>query len=84
MLNSSEIGKNIAENLPPQLISSLSTLMTILKAVGIVFLIYIIFLIISALFRLRDSARLKKLARNVQEINDKMNLLVEKVRKTKK
>jgi len=77
-INASEIGKSMFANLPPQLVGSLSTLMTILKAVGIVFLIYLIFLIIKSITAIRTNSIIKKISRNVEEINQKLDLIVKK------
>lgn len=59
----------------------LSPLVTIFKAVGIAILIYLIFLIIRALFRWKSAIDIGKIAKNVEEINKKLDLLLEK-RKT--
>lgn len=74
ILNMSEI----IEGLTPMLSDKLSPLVTIFKAVGIALLIYIIFLILKALFSWRASHRLKVIARNVEEINEKLDVLIKK------
>jgi len=74
MLNMSEI----IEGLSPMLSDKLSPLITIFKAVGIVLLVYIIFLILKALFSWRASHRLKIIAKNVEEINEKLDILIKK------
>ena len=58
----------------------LSPLVTIFKAVGIAILVYIIFLIIRALFRWKSAIDIGKIAKNVEEINDKLDLLLGKKR----
>lgn len=56
----------------------LSPLVTIFKAVGIAILVYIIFLIIRALFRWKSAIDIGKIAKNVEEINEKLDLLLSK------
>ncbi len=58
----------------------------IVKAIGILVALYIIFLIIRAISQISMAARLKVLATNVEQINQKMDLLVGKrnTRKEKK
>ena len=53
-------------------------LMWIFKAIGIVFLIYILFLILKTLFSMRANARIKSIAKNVEEINKKLDVLTNK------
>ncbi len=71
----------IIDSLNQTLMSSVSPLITIFKAVGIVILIYIIFLIIRALFRWRTMAKISNTAKNVAEINSKLDILIEKIDK---
>lgn len=80
-----EIGKNLIENLPSGVTSGLSTLITIGKAVGIAVLIYIMFLIIKAIVQIGSARRIKRIAKNVEDINKKMDILVsDKKKKIKK
>ena len=70
----------------------LSPLIIIFKAVGIAILVYIIFLIIRALFRWKSTLDIGKIAKNVEEINEKLDILTkgkstektEKIKKEKK
>ena len=67
----------------------LSPLVTIFKAVGIAILVYIIFLIIRALFKWKSAIDIGKISKNVEEINDKLDILtkgksIEKTEKIKK
>lgn len=55
-----------------------SDILLIIKAVGILIALYIIFLIIRAISQISMASRLKVLAKNVEEINSKMDLLVGK------
>ena len=74
IINTTEFIKGIS----PAILDKLSPLITIFKAVGIALLIYIIFLILKALFSWRASHRIKKIAKNVEEINEKMDVLIGK------
>lgn len=56
----------------------ISPLIVILKAVGIAVLVYIIFLIIRALFRWKSTFDIGKIAKNVGEINEKLDLILGK------
>jgi len=74
LINTTEIGGNILQGLSP----FFSPLITILKAIGIVVIIYIIFLIIKSILSWRDHSRLKKIAQNVEQINEKFDSLLRK------
>ena len=71
----------LVENLSPVILDKFSPLITIFKAVGIVLLIYIIFLITKALFRWRAVSKINKIAKNVDQINKKLGILIEKIDK---
>ncbi|MDO8516822.1 MAG: hypothetical protein Q7S33_01735 [Nanoarchaeota archaeon] len=75
---SSEVISNIISGLAPQL----APLMGILQAVGIIFLIYIIILIIKAILNIRTGFKVSKIAKNVEEINQKLDVLT-KIKKKK-
>lgn len=64
-------------------IPGFSALIQISKAVGIAVLVYIIFLIIKTLLQIGYNRKLKSLANNVEEINQKMDILVGKKLKKK-
>ncbi len=83
-INASEIGNAILGALPPQILDSVPFLITLLKIVGIAILAYILFLIISVLFRIKESFRMKKILKNVEEINRKLDLIVKKKSGTRK
>lgn len=53
-----------------------SNLVKILSAVGIILFIYFIFLIIRTISQIKHNANIKKLAKNVEEINSKMDVLI--------
>src|SRR4030042_6493200 len=69
----------IAGALNKALMDSISPLVTIFKIVGIALLIYIIFLIIRAFFRWKTTAKVSQMAKDVQEINKKMDILIERI-----
>ena len=81
----SEIARLFWENMPFQFNSGLSTILTLAKAISIVFIIYLIFLIIKSIVNIRQALRMKLIAKNVEDINHKMDLLVgHKVHEAKK
>ncbi len=53
-----------------------STLVKIFQAIGIILAVYFIFLIIRAITQINTSLRFKKLVKNVEEINKKLDILV--------
>lgn len=53
-------------------------------AVGILILVYIIFLIIRSVTQISYSFRFKRMTKNVEEINKKMDILIEKNKGKKK
>ena len=69
----------IAGALNKALMDTISPLVTIFQIVGIALLAYIIFLIIRAFFRWKTTAKVSQMARNVEEINKKMDILIEKL-----
>jgi len=79
LLNMTAIGEVVTD----RLVSSMSPLITIFKAVGIILLIYLIFMLIRALFRWRTSFRIGKIAKNVQQINNKLDILVKRTKPVK-
>lgn len=74
----------LVEGLSPALLDKFSPLITIFKAVGILLFVYIIFLILKALFTWKSAYRLKKISKNVEQINEKLDILVRNVGKEKK
>ena len=69
---------SILKDLPPELISKAGGLITLLKAAGVLFIIYIIFLIIKSIFDIRRNIRIAKTYHKVNEIDRKIDLLLEK------
>jgi len=72
---------DIAAQLNKVLMDSISPLVTLFQIVGIALLVYIIFLILKAIFNWKTMAKISKLAKNVEEINSKMDVLIEKIDK---
>jgi len=66
------------------MIANIGILITILKTLGIVFIIYLIFLIIKGYFDIRRILFLKRINQNLNEINEKLNKLLEFKNKRKK
>jgi len=78
LVNASGMGEEILGDLTPLLLDKISPLVTVFKVVGIALLIYIIFLIIKALFRWRTMSKIGKISKNVEQINEKLDLLIKK------
>jgi len=72
----SEIARLFWENMPFQFTSGFSTMLILAKTIGVVFLIYLVFLIIKSIVNIRQALRMKLIAKNIEEINHKMDLLV--------
>lgn len=66
------------KDLPPELLGSIGTLITILKTIGIIFIVYLIFLIISSIMAIIRNRRIKKIYESVNEINNKLDVLLKK------
>lgn len=81
VLNASDVASNLWESMKPLLLDKVSPLVTIFKAVGIAILIYVAFLIIRALFRWKSTVNIGKISKNVQDINNKLDLLIGKNKK---
>lgn len=76
VVNTSEIGEGIVGELLPPILDKISPLITIFKAVGIAVLVYIIFLIIKAFLGWRTASKIRKIDKNVEQINRKLDVLV--------
>ena len=68
----------LIQNLPPDVIASMSTLITILKAAGVIAIIYFIFLIISSVLNIRRSLLIKKIYEKINKIDEKLDKLLQK------
>ncbi|MBS3075355.1 hypothetical protein J4429_02750 [Candidatus Pacearchaeota archaeon] len=64
--------------MPPELVSKFANLITIFKTVGIIFIIYIIFLIAKSIFGIIRNKRIDKMYHKINEIDEKLNLLIKK------
>ena len=73
-LNTTEVLNSIQ----PFVADKILGLITLFKAVGVVILVYLLFLIIKSILSWRDHSRLKKIARNVEQINNKLDVLTKK------
>lgn len=74
----------ISKELLPGILDKLSPLITIFKALGIVLIVYFIFLILKALFSWKSASRVRRIAKNLEEINEKMDILISKQSSRKK
>ena len=59
----------------------MSMLVKISQAVGIVVIMYILILIIKAFMQMKQTLRIRQIAKNVEEINNKLDKIVGKKRK---
>ncbi len=60
-------------------VPGISDIILLGKAIGIAVLVYIVFLIVRSVTQILYSLRFKKVAKNVEEINQKMDLLISKL-----
>lgn len=63
--------------------SGATTLLKLGQAVGIVVLVYLVFLIIRAVTDILSSLRFKKMNKHIEQINNKMDLILEALGKSK-
>ncbi len=75
ILNSSIINQEVI----PAILDKFSPVVTIFKAVGVIILVYILFLILKTLLSWRASHRIGKIEKNVEEINEKLSVLIAKL-----
>jgi hypothetical protein len=73
-----EAFKQALAGLPGSVSSNIIFLINLGKAIGIAILVYIIFLIIRSISQIRISSRIKSIAKNVEEINSKLDSIVGK------
>ncbi len=81
VLNVSSMVKDIDLSSAIANIPGISGLVTVGKAIGVVVLIYVIFLIVRTIGQISYTFRFRKLTKNVDEINQKMDVLIGKRRK---
>jgi hypothetical protein len=67
---------SIFQNLPPELVAKLNGLIIIVKAIGIIFILYLVFLIVKSIFGIRRNMRINKTYYKVNEISDKLDILL--------
>lgn len=77
ILNMSEV----TDSLNQTLLEAVEPLVAILQIVGIALLVYIVFLILKAFFRWRTLSKIGKMSKNVEEINNKMDVLIDRLGK---
>jgi hypothetical protein len=65
-------------------VPGVTTIVTLGKAIGIAVLVYIIFLIIRSITQILYTRRFAKMTKNVEEINQKMDILISKLNPQKK
>lgn len=70
--------QTIPITLPPEILDSVGFFLGIGKAIGIAVLVYIIFNIIQSIFQMGQTRSIKKMSKNVEEINNKLNELIKK------
>jgi len=84
-INAGDIANKVVTNMPPAFQDNILFILNIIKAIGIAFLIYLIFIIIRAIVQIGSARRIKKISKNVEEINNKLDLLVHKnIKRAKK
>jgi hypothetical protein len=64
---------SIAQNLPPEVIAKLGSLIFLFKTLGVIFIIYLIFLLVKGIFSIKTGIRIKKMAEQIDEIEEKLN-----------
>ena len=74
---SGEIIGAIIKNLPPAVVQGA-------KVLGIVVIIYIIFLIIRTIVQIRSGRRIRRMAKDIEEINKKIDILLKDRKKKEK
>jgi len=66
---SGQIIKTIINSLPPAVVQGA-------KVLGVVVIIYLIFLIIRTIVQIRSGRRIRKMAKDIEEINRKVDILI--------
>lgn len=78
MINTTEIFSLLTQ------LPTFDLLIKIFQFTGIAIIIYLIFLIVKGIFQYRYTRRISAIAKNVEEINKKMDLFLEKTNEIKK
>ena len=76
--NLTNINVPLADVLPSLVSNSIAPLMPFLKAISIAVLVYFIVLIVRLIFNIRRDKKLREIARDVSEINKKLDKLGKK------
>jgi hypothetical protein len=84
VVNTSEVVGEVIDNIVPALLEQAGWLITVLEAIGIVMIIYIIYLVYRGIVGIKDRRRLKKIERKINEIDKKLDKLLDEKRKGKK
>ena len=64
---------SIIQSLPQSVVDKISFVVDLSKILLIIIIIYLIVIIISKIVKFRDSSNLAKIAKNVEEINQKLS-----------
>lgn len=64
---------SLVQSLPQSILDKISFVVDLSKILLIIVIIYLILVIISKIMKLRDSSNLSKIAKNVEEINQKLS-----------
>ena len=83
MVDINEALQILKGNLPPDIINGIGTVVSILKIIGIIFIIYLVFLIIKSISNMIANRRIKKIYKKVNEIDEKLDLLLSTKQKSK-
>ena len=67
----------VVQNLPPEVIDKLGSLIFLAKTVGVIFIIYLIFLLVRSIFAIKTGVRIKKMSKQIDKIEKKLEELLE-------
>lgn len=65
-------------------IPGVEMLIRIFQIAGIAAIIYVSFLIVRGIYQYRYVSRISSISKNVSELNEKMDILISEIKKTKK
>jgi len=82
--NAVSFNNTLVGDFSPELASMMSGLITILKAAGIIIIAYIIFLLIKSLLGMRRNMRIDATYHKVNQIEEKINILIEQNKEYRK
>ncbi|MBT3398323.1 hypothetical protein HOA55_01755 [archaeon] len=84
VVNASDVVGEVVTKIVPALLEQAGWLVTVLEAIGIVMIIYIIYLIYRGIMGIRDRRRLRKIEKKINEIDKKLDRLLDEKKKVKK